>query len=474
MRAAAPIAPRAQLLSRVRVARPALGAEALRQGVALIALYTFVGLAFGLVLVVASRSTQLSPILEKGGSPRWLTWPFHEIAPEVRVHLWKVAGLFTSVVAGMGGCYLVVLRLARSLPTRPTLAAIGLLHLIFLLSPPFLLTDIFNYINYARLGVVHGLDPYTHFAAQRPLDPTYHLATWHHLPTPYGPLYTLFTYALVPLGVHAGYWALKAFAMLTSLSCLWLVWRCARDLGKPPLPAVVLVWLNPLVVVYGLGGFHNDFFWLLPMLLAVWLVLRGRDVASGALAAATPFVKLAAGASAPFLLLGARRRGAAIVAAAITGAVLLAGTFLAFGTHFPGYHDQVSVVVGPYSVPTDIASLFGATVGPGVRHVTSAVLVAVLVLLLVRTWRGADWISSAGWAAAALALAQFEPMPWYVLWSLPFAALGRSRALRGGVLVLSVVLFFHATPQQSLLLTHDLGIQGTPLDAGRATRALLH
>jgi len=68
----------------VRVARPALDAEALRQGVALIALYTFVGLALGLVLVVASRSTQLSPILEKGGSPRWLAWPFHEIAPETR------------------------------------------------------------------------------------------------------------------------------------------------------------------------------------------------------------------------------------------------------------------------------------------------------------------------------------------------------------------------------------------------------
>ena len=72
------------------------------------------------------------------------------------------------------------------------------------------------------------------------------------------------------------------------------------------------------------------------------------------------------------------------------------------------------------------------------------------------------------------AVSQFEPMPWYVVWSLPFAALGRSRALRAAVLVLTVVLFLHATPQQSLLLTHDLGIHGTPLHAGRATRALLH
>jgi len=445
-----------------------------RQGVGLIAIATFVGLAFGLVLVVASRSTQLSPILEKGGAPDWIAWPFHGIAPPVRVHLWKVAGLFTSVIVGMGACYLVALRFARSLPTGPTLGAIGLLHVIFFLSPPFLLTDIFNYVNYARLGVVHGLNPYTHYAWTRPLDPSFELATWHHLPTPYGPLYTLFTYALAPLGVHAGYWTLKALAMVTSLSCLWLVWRCARELGKPPLPAVLLVWLNPLVVVYGLGGFHNAFFWRLPMLVAIWLVLRSRDRAAGAVVAMTPFVKLAAGAAAPFVLLGARRRVAAIVAAAVTGALLLAGTFAAFGTRYPGMHDQLSVVVGPYSVPTDIASLFGATIGPGVRHVTSAVLIAVVAFLLIRTWRGADWISSAGWAAAALALAQFEPMPWYIVWSLPFAALGRSRALRTAVLVVTVVLFIHSTPQQNLILTHDLGLQGTPFEAGRATRALLH
>ena len=142
MRAAAPTVPGARLLTRVRVSRPTLDAEALRQGIGLIAIATFVGLAFGLVLVVASRSTQLSPILEKGGAPDWIAWPFHGIAPPVRVHLWKLAGLFTSVMAGMGACYLIALRFARSLPTRPTLAAIGLLHLIFFLSPPFLLAEV--------------------------------------------------------------------------------------------------------------------------------------------------------------------------------------------------------------------------------------------------------------------------------------------------------------------------------------------
>jgi hypothetical protein len=440
----------------------------------MVALAIFVGLAFGLVLIVASRSTALSPALERGGAPDWLAWPWHDLAPAVRVHRWDLAGLFTSVVAGMGVCYLVLLRLARSLPRGPVLGAIGLLHAVILLSPPFALTDIFNYVDFARLGAVHGLNPYTHFGAAEPHDPAYALATWHHIPTPYGPLFTLFTYALTPLGLAGAYWALKALTMLASLGCLWLVWRCAVALRKPPLPAVVMVWLNPLVVVYGLGGFHNDFFWLLPMLLGVWLVLRGRDAPAGALAAATPFVKLAAGASAPFLLVGARRRGLALAGALAGAATLLVGSVAVFGTRYPGMHDQTSVLVGPYSVPTEVGSLFGASVGPGLRLVTGGLLLAVLTGLLVRTWRGADWLAGAGWAAVALALAQFEPMPWYVVWALPFAALAASRALRVWVLVLTLVLFIHATPQQNLILTHDLGLHGTSFEDGRATRALLH
>ncbi len=36
------------------------------------------------------------------------------------------------------------------------------LHLILLLSPPMQLTDLFNYLGYARLGALHHLNPYTH------------------------------------------------------------------------------------------------------------------------------------------------------------------------------------------------------------------------------------------------------------------------------------------------------------------------
>ena len=75
-------------------------------------------------------------------------------------------------------------------------------HAIFLLAPPLALTDVFNYINYGRMEVVHHLNPYTTIPIFEPhSDPSYALSNWHQLLSPYGPLFTLMTFAVVPLGV---------------------------------------------------------------------------------------------------------------------------------------------------------------------------------------------------------------------------------------------------------------------------------
>ncbi len=60
--------------------------------------------------------------------------------------------------------------------------------MVLLLSPPLSLTDVFNYINYGRMGMLHGLDPYTTIPALEPhSDPSYALSNWHQLLSPYGP-----------------------------------------------------------------------------------------------------------------------------------------------------------------------------------------------------------------------------------------------------------------------------------------------
>jgi hypothetical protein len=57
---------------------------------------------------------------------------------------------------------------------------------------------------------------------------------------------------------------------------------------------------------------------------------------------------------------------------------------------------------------------------------------------------------------------------------LPFAALGRSRALRTATLALGLILLVSSSPIQNLVLTKDLHLHGVGPTAGRVTRALLH
>ena len=61
--------------------------------------------------------------------------------------------------------------------------------------------------------------------------------------------------------------------MLASLALIALVWRCARQLGRDPRFAVLVRGRQPVVLIYALGGFHNDVFMLLPAMGAISLLL---------------------------------------------------------------------------------------------------------------------------------------------------------------------------------------------------------
>jgi putative flippase GtrA len=465
--------PRPMSRPRLVLPRPSLSSRTLLRALATLSVLALGTGCVAAVLVVSAKRSFLSPP-SRVGFPPWLAGPWHQVGISLPQRGFELIQVFAIVIGATMACYLVVVALARWVPTPVVVGAVVLLHVVFLLSPPFPLTDVFSYLGYARLGALHGLNPFTHAPVAVRHDAAYHLSTWHHLPTPYGPLFTAGTYALVPLGIVKGYWALKGLTVLASLGCMALLWRCARALDRPPAPVLVFVGLNPLLLAYGLGGFHNDFFMMLLVLGAVLLVLRGRSALGGASAAAAVAIKVAAGVFVPFILLGARRRAVALAGAVGSGAMLLAGAIAMFGTRDPGLVDQASKVVGPYSVTSELGLVFGFGIDATTRHVLAAIMVVTMVVLIVRTWRGADWIVTAGWAGLALAATSVQPMPWYVVWALPFAALGRSRTLRAATLALGVVLLVNSSPIQNLLLTNKLHLHGVGPTAGRATRALLH
>jgi hypothetical protein len=167
----------------------------------------------------------------------------------------------------MCACYFVSLWAAESVSKRSAIGAIVAVHVVFLLGPPLLSPDVATYLAYARLGALHGIDPYTHAPGALPLHDALHPWVVHVAgPTNYGPPFTLLTYPLAHLGVPAALWVLKVVAMLASLGMIWLVATCARLRGVAPTRAAFLVALNPLALIYALGGDHNDL-WMMSVLM---------------------------------------------------------------------------------------------------------------------------------------------------------------------------------------------------------------
>jgi hypothetical protein len=177
-------------------------------------------------LAIALLSADPNSVIVQGGGrglPGWLAGPLSGVTG---LHLTLIR--FYVLVGAMSAAYLTVIALGGQLRARWFLGAVALLHLAFLLAPPILSTDVFNYIDYARLGALHGLDPYTHGPVAAPHDPVFTYTAWRHIGSAYGPLFTIASYPLAHLGVAGALWSFKLVAAAASLGCVALVWRRSR------------------------------------------------------------------------------------------------------------------------------------------------------------------------------------------------------------------------------------------------------
>lgn len=406
--------------------RPSAPSGPVSRGLGIAALLGVLG-AGALLVLAAAAAPSFAVTAGWRAWPHWLAGPFSGIGLELGVRPWRL------VFAAMFASYVVVLLCRRAIPARLAIGAIVVLHVLFLLAPPLLSSDVFFYMENARLGVVHGLNPYVYGPGAAPLDEIRTYANLSPVQNPYGPLFTAATYGLVPLGLPANLWALKVATAVASLGIVGLVWRSAQQMGRNPLPRAMLVGLNPVLLVYAVGGAHNDIFMMLLLIGGVSFVLAGRHVAAGAAIAAATAVKLSGGVVLPFILLGRRDGKRLLASAAAVGTLIVLATLPLFGLHV------LDFVLGAVEVADQVSSssatsrighalgLGGAT--RGLRAGAGLTLVASLAVLLTRTYRGGDWLSATAWAMLAVLLTASWVLGWYVLWLLPLAALTTSRAL---------------------------------------------
>lgn len=338
--------------------------------------------------------------------------------------------------------------LARGVSKRFAIALVVALHAIVFVGPILLSTDVFSYIAYARMGVEHGLNPYTHGPASIVHDPVYHYVgqSWKKTETAYGPIYTLISYPFGLLGVTGALWGMKVLAMLASAATLLLTWRCALARGRDPVAALLLVAANPLYVIYALGGAHNDLIMMALMMGAVALTFANRDAPAAATVVVGALVKATVAALLPFMIV-ARRSGAQVLGALgalVLGALLAFAVFGVDGVNIVAALNRDAALVSSDSFATEIAHLFGK---PGVfpidHDLLKALLVVIVLHLLWRTWRGYDWVAASGWALLAISVTSTWLLAWYILWPLPLAVVGRDRRLLYATLALQGLFVVH-------------------------------
>jgi hypothetical protein len=378
--------------------------------------------------------------------PGWVTGPLASIAGHGS---WLAPSQLSVGLIVIVAGYVVALACAGSISTRLALGTVVLANLAFTLGPTIVSTDVFGYIAYGRELALHGLDPYVSPPAALVHDSILRFVYWQHQPSPYGPL---FSFGSAPLGfvsAAAALWVYKLAAGAAAVAIALTAASIARERGLDPARAAIFVGLNPAVLFYAVSGAHNDLLAICLVVIGLALVLRGMEGRGAGAAVAGAAIKLTVGLALPFIIVAARRRGRAARGAALVTVVIGVPTLVLFGSHF---FDQLHrIATDPlfdtlFSGPDRLATALGTHITPAIRTFATAAAGLIALAAVLAAWRGADAITAAGWAFLALIASIASFAPWYLVWLLPFAALGRSRRLRVATVLLTLYVMAAHVP----------------------------
>jgi hypothetical protein len=324
--------------------------------------------------------------------------------------------------------------------------------------PAFLSADIVDYAMRGRVLALHGGNPYTQMATDFPDDPflMFGDSAWKQFPLPYGPLVADLQGVVAWLANLCSFLPAKAEFLLAAalfkavfaaslLACACLARDICRHLGRSDhdVAFVAVLW-NPLLLNEGIATAHNESLVLLTLLIALRGALVGRGAVSGfslGLGVLTKIVPVLLG---PVLLVWAMRRRQ-LLGFAIGGCsslVLLGLYYLRFFDE-PGALDflqKQSGVVGA-SPAWAIATVLGIDT-PNVLTVGRGIVVVVVLVMSVQLWRRPEpeqlLHASAAILAAMVCFGTGHFGPWYHIWWIPLAMIGRPGFLQRFALVATV------------------------------------
>jgi hypothetical protein len=171
-------------------------------------------------------------------------------------------------------------------------------------------------------------------------------------------------------------------------------------------------------------------------------------------------IGIKASAAVPLLfMLAAARRKAAMFLAMVGAALLTVLTaWVGFGADALGglnlissNQDRSSRWSLPHRTVDALSALLSgidrATATDIVRLVFVLLLALLVIHLVMRSRRRPEtWLANAGWATLGVLVASAWLVPWYLLWLLPFAALGRDKRLIAATIVFCAYTLVIAIP----------------------------
>jgi hypothetical protein len=252
----------------------------------------------------------------------------------------------------------------------------------------------------------------------------------------YGPLAYAAYMPFVALFGWGGSWddlpAAHAAAVVFDLACIAGMWLAGRRLGGRTLGLLLAyLWAACPFTLLVLNSGANDAL-VGALVLGAWLCL-GRPAARGAFAVAAGLTKFAPLALVPLFVTYGRRRWVSALAAATTGALVMAPVVL--GPGLGRFWDRTLAFQSERSSPFSIWGLYGGLEWLQALATVGAVALALAVAVVPRQ---RDEITVAALGAAVLIALQLTVTHWfylYLVWFLPLlliALLARVGVTAGG------------------------------------------
>jgi hypothetical protein len=318
--------------------------------------------------------------------------------------------------------------------------------LTLLFSYPALAIDLLIYAIRARIWGLYGLNPLAARPDSLPIsDPWAPLAAeWGDIASPYGPLWEtigLGTFHLAGGDFLAQLFWLKGIALFAYVGSIWLIGQILDRL-QPDWKIVGMIafaW-NPLVLLEVAQNGHNDILMIFFVLAAVWALVTERLWWVIPLLAVSIQVKYVSIVIAPIFLINLALRQAdwskRLLAFVTHGVIFILLIGLPMLPLWPGWDNWAVLALNSGAGRSVLAlSVLGLSpwLGLGLAFDGSQ-LVLNLTFVVIWIWlawqkrrqlRQTETIIYLGWAAFFWYLLLAVPVfhGWYLLWSLPMAAL---------------------------------------------------